>query len=119
MQHHKDVSCFIAKHLKYENIDELEGYVNKHFEYGTIDYAVDNIGEVVAVVRWDVNDNVFKIIDFVIREDYRNKGFGKKFILRGLKRFPNVEYLEFKRGARGDNRVKKLKISGILKRNIF
>lgn len=110
---------FILKNFPYSDRSKLIEYLKQHRDFNTLDYASDNNGEVVALVRFNVNNNIFEILDFVVRKDYRNKGVGRDMILRALMNFPDVKYLEFKRGVRGDNRIKKLKIKGIIKRNLL
>jgi hypothetical protein len=115
----RDIANFIIEHNKYIEEEKVRKYVEQHSKYGTIDYAVDRDGNIVAVCRWNVKNNVFEVLDFCIREDFRNGTIGKDFILRGLKKFPNVEYLEYTRGVRGDSRKKRINVEFILKRNIF
>ena len=121
MQRPDDISDFIVKHLKYENRKQLEEYVKKHFEYGTIDYAVDESNNIIACVRFNVSEDglTFDIFDFSVEEKWRRKGVGRDLILRGLKRFPSVKYLRFQRVIRGDNRYKSLPIDKIIKRKIL
>lgn len=113
--------CFVRKYLKYEDEGLLKVYIMKHFEYGTIDYAIDSNGEIVALCRWNVSDDgkIGDILDFAVREDFRNTCVGKDFIKRALKRFNKMETLRFKRGLRGDERIRNVSIDKILKRNIF
>ena len=112
---------FLIEHNKYEDRELLKKYIEEHREYGTLDYAIDTNGAIVAVCRWNVSadGNVADILDFAIRDSHRNKGIGGNFIVRAMRKFPKLESLEFTRGVRGDMRVKKLSIKGILKRNIF
>lgn len=113
------VSNFILKYNKYKDINLIRKYVEEHFKYRTIDYAVDENNNIIAVVRWNVINEYFNILDFCISEDYRKKGLGCKFIIKGLKYFPDVKYLQFQRGVRGDERIRKLSIDKVLRRNFF
>jgi len=116
-----DITEFIIKHNKYLDKEKLEEYVKQHQKYGTIDYAIDDKNNIIAVCRWNMSDNgiVAEILDFCIEEEWRNKGLGKDFIIKAMKRFPNAKYLEFKRGVRGDHRIRKIKVDFILNRDIF
>lgn len=115
------IADFLIEHNRYQDKEVLRKYVEDHSSYGTLDYGIDEDGKIVGVVRFNLNEDgeVAEILDFAIREDFRSQGLGKDFILRALKKFPQITYLEFKRGVRGDERVKRIPIKGILKRNIF
>lgn len=112
---------FLLDQNKYTERELLNEYLGHHNKYGTLDYAVDDRGNIVAVCRWNMSSDgtVAEILDFAIASGWRRKGIGKDFILRALDRFPNMERLEFKRGVRGDERVRTIDIKGILKRDIF
>jgi predicted GNAT family acetyltransferase len=110
---------FFKKHLKYEDREILKEYIKQHEKYGTFDYAVDTDGEIVAVVRWNFKDGVGNILDFAVKDVHRNKGVGKDFIKRALKKFPNAKKIIFQRGMRGDYRVKSLSIDKVLAKNIL
>jgi N-acetylglutamate synthase-like GNAT family acetyltransferase len=112
---------FIQENLKYHNRKLLEEYIDEHEKYGTILFALNELGEVIAVCRWNMKENntVGEILDLAIRDDWKRKGIAKDFINNALKRFPKATHLEFKRGVRGDERIRKLKIDAIIKRNIF
>jgi len=112
---------FIQEHLKYSDRELLKKYIKEHEKYGTFDYAVDSNGNIVAVVRYNMLQGytLASILDFAIRKDFRKRGVGKDFILRALKRWPEIEKIAFVRGIRGDERTRVINIRGILKRNIF
>lgn len=110
---------FIQWYLKYQDRNLIKEYIDKNKEYGTFDYAVDTDDKVVAIVRWNMDGNIAEVLDFAVREEYRNQGIGRDFVLRALERFPQIKYLRFKRGIRGDDRMRKISIQGILKRRIF
>jgi N-acetylglutamate synthase-like GNAT family acetyltransferase len=112
---------FYEKYLQYRDRDLVHKYLDIHNNLGTMFYALDNDGEVIGVCRWNINDNgtIAKIIDLAIRPDYRGKGVGKHFLIRGLKLWTKVTHLEFERGVRGDHRLKLLPVEAILKHNFF
>lgn len=112
---------FIQEYLKYPDRELLREYVIKHEEYKTLDYAVDTGDAIVAVCRWNISDDgkVVSVLDFAIKDTYRKKGIGRDFVIRAMKKFPNIEVIRFQRGIRGCDRFRNINIKGILKRNIF
>lgn len=122
LTHHVDkIIDFIQHHLKYKDRDLIKKYLAEHIAYGTFDYAIDSSGEIVAICRWNLSDDalVCFVLDFAIRSDFRNSGIGRDFVLRALKKFPNIKFLEFQRGLRGCDRPRRVNIKAILKRNMF
>ncbi len=110
---------FLVEHNKYHDKEIIKEYIVQHEKFGTIDWGEDTEGNIVAIVRWNVNGTIFEILDFSIREDWRRRGLGRNFILRGLMKFPDAQWLEFKRGVRGDERIRKVSINHILKKEWF
>ena len=112
---------FLLTHNKCTERELLGEYLKQHDRFGTLDYAVDTDGNIIAVCRWNMSSDgtVAEILDFAISSEWRRKGIGRDFILLALSRFPKMERLEFKRGVRGDNRIRTIDIKGILKRDIF
>ena len=112
---------FIVEHIKYDDREKIKAYIQRHIEYGTFDYAVDESNNIIACVRFNVSEDglTFDIFDFSVEEKWRRKGVGRDLILRGLKRFPSVKYLRFQRVIRGDTRYKSLPIDKIIKRKIL
>lgn len=96
-------------------------FIEAHLKYATIDYAVDEKGEVIGLCRWNISPDgkIAHIIDLAIDSKWRKKGLGKHFLVRALKIWKNVTHLEFKRGLRQDNRRRLVPVEAILKRNIF
>ena len=109
---------FLVRHNKYVEKDKVKEYIAEHLKYGTIDWCVDN-DEIVAMVRWNVRGDTFEVLDMSVDEKYRKQGLGTEFIKRGLKKWPDVKWLEFKRGVRGDERIRKVSINHILKKEWF
>lgn len=94
-------------------------YIEEHLKYATMDYAANEKGEVIGICRWNIDGNTARIIDLAIAPEWRHKGLGKHFLVRGLKLWKNVTHVEFERGLRGDHRRKKIPIEFILKHNNF
>lgn len=110
---------FYQKYLGTLEKDVVRFYIGEHLKYGTIDYAIDDKGDVIGLCRWNINGTTAKIIDLAIAPEWRKKGLGKHFLVRALKIWKNVTHLEFKRGLRQDDRKRLIPVEAILKRNIF
>lgn len=112
---------FLQENNKYTDRKLLSEYIELHEKYGTFDYAVDSFGDIIGCVRFNITDsgNTGEILDLAIRRDMRNSGVGRDFILRALIRFPDAKTLRFRRGVRGDNRIKEIKISNVLRKAIL
>lgn len=112
---------FYRKYLGNIETKVIKVYILQHYKYGTFDYAVDEKGEVIGLCRWNISldGKTAHIIDFAIREDWRNRGVGKRFVERALKIWKDVTHLEFKRGVRGEQKKHIIPIKAILKRDFF
>lgn len=110
---------FIQEHLKYVDREKLREYVRVHEGYGTFDYAVNEVGDIIGIVRWNMNGDVAEVLDMAVREGFRGRKIGNDFIKKALNRFPSMKKLRFKRGLRGDDRKKELSVDRILVKNIL
>lgn len=112
---------FIVDNLGYDDKERIKYCVEKHLEYGTFQYAIDENQRIIAVARWNVSDDgkTLVIIDFAVDKLFRGKHIGCDFIREGVRRFKDAEYVEFWRGLKSDYRHKRLKIDKILKKNII
>ena len=72
------------------------GVLTKHFEYGTILYEERN-EEIIGFTRFNIETDTCYCLDAVVRPDYRFKRLLKLFLIKGLKKFPNVTKLCFRR----------------------
>jgi N-acetylglutamate synthase-like GNAT family acetyltransferase len=115
----KKIVEFYEKYLGTHDETTAKSYIKEHLKYGTVDYAVDEKGNVIGLCRWNIDGTIAKIIDLAIAPEWRKKGLGKHFLVRGLKLWKNVTHIEFERGFRGDHRRKKIPVEFILKRNMF
>lgn len=113
-----EITEFIIEHHGYYNKELIKEYVEFHNKYGTIDYAIDHEGYIIAVCRWNMSDDgrIAQVLDFAINEKWRNQGIGNDFIRRALKRFPSIEWLEFRRGLR-NKKLRKLEVKKVLLRS--
>jgi len=112
---------FIQKYLPYTDRNLVKNYLNEHYKFHTIDYAITPQGEIIGLVRWNISDDgeTGFILDLAIHPDYRGQGLGKHFILRALKTFPKGKWLVFQRGRKNRKEERKILISEFLKHNNF
>ena len=87
--------------------------INKHLEFKTIEY-VKLKNQIVALARWNVEEDTAHILDCVVRPDFKNKRLIKLMLLRGWKQFPYVKKIRYQRGIFGDERWKEFTIERFL-----
>jgi len=112
---------FVQKYLPYRDRNLIRHYIELHEGYNTIDYAIDDRGEIIGLCRWNVSKSgtVGHILDLVIRPDWRGRGLARSFLIRALKRFPKGKYLTFEREKKYPNREQRyIPIEQILKRSM-
>jgi ribosomal protein S18 acetylase RimI-like enzyme len=116
----KKLTCFIQTYLPYTDKDLIKNYLNEHYKFHTIDYAIDK-GEIIGIGRWNVSDDgeIGYILDLAIHPDYRGQGLGKHFILRALKKFPKMKYLSFNRQRKKRKEERIIPVEVFLKHNFF
>ena len=112
---------FYSRYIQTIDKEVAKVHILEHLKYGTIDYAVDEKGNVIGLCRWNIseNGNIARMIDLAVDEKWRRQGVAKNFLIRGLKLWKNVKFVEFERELRGDKRRRKIPVEFILKRNIF
>ena len=112
---------FIQTYLPYTDVDLIKDYLNQHYRFHTIDYAVNDEGEIIGLVRWNVSEDgeTGYILDLAIHPDYKGQGIAKSFIIKALKSFPNGKWLVFSRRRKANNKERKIPISEFLKHNNF
>jgi N-acetylglutamate synthase-like GNAT family acetyltransferase len=112
---------FIIEHLKYKDREQIKRYIKDHEKYGTIDYATDEMGNIIGVCRWNMSDDgtIGQILDLAVADGWRKKGLGRDFVLRAIKRWTKVTHLEYQRGLLGDKEWRRLPIKSILERGVF
>ena len=108
---------FIQKYApQYSDRGKIKEYLALHLQYKTF-FVVYDKEEVAAVCRWNIDGCRAKILDFYIREDWRNKDLIRQLLQKGLWLFPQVMELGFERGMReNDKGIRFYKVSQILKR---
>ena len=112
---------FIREHIPYDDIWGLKEALRKHIEFNTLYCMRDYAGNIIALCRWNIEDNGYKahILDLIISPNYRRQGIAKEILQNSLRFWSDVIVLEFERGTRGEKRKRMIKVSELLKRNIF
>ena len=112
---------FYNKHLAVIDKEVVKEQVLKHLEYATMDYAVNDAGEVIGMCSWNIEDDgkTARIRYIAIEERWRKQGLGKHFLSRGLKIWKNVTHIKFDREFKKNKKLRKIPIEAILRHNIF
>jgi N-acetylglutamate synthase-like GNAT family acetyltransferase len=112
---------FYNKYLAVIDRETVKEQILKHLEYGTIDYAINDVGEVIGLCCWNITDEgkTARIRYIAVEERWRKQGLGKHFLARGLKLWKNVTHIEFDREFKKNGRTRKIPIGCILRHNIF
>jgi N-acetylglutamate synthase-like GNAT family acetyltransferase len=95
----QDITDFVLKYGLYQGVsrNQIEDYVEKHMNYGTILTARDK-GKIIGVCRWNSDDpQVLNVLDLIIHPDYRNKRVLKSMLIQGLLNYPWYKYIKFHR----------------------
>lgn len=72
-------------------------YASVHANYGTI-MVVKDEGEIVAVCRWNmVTPSHARVLDLIVRPDFRNKNLVKSILLQAKMAMPRLETISFHR----------------------
>ena len=87
-----------------ENLYEI---ILKHKEYKTLLELKDPKG-LVAVARWNWNEDTVNILDCVVRTDYRCSKTIKYLINLGFKANPKANNMTFRRGYKYPDRKPKI-----------
>jgi len=114
---------FIQKYAPHHfDRTKIKEYIQLHFKYKTAFVVFDDNKEIIAICRWNLleNDTKAKILDFIIREDAREKWGNKIFsqlLRKGLWIFPNVKEIGWERSRRTKDRgLRFYKVEQVLKR---
>jgi len=111
-----DIADFILSNTHYlVSKDELERIIRLHISYGTC-CVIHDKEKIVAVARWNVEDERAKVLDAVIDEKYRSKKTLQQLIKKGLSLFPNVKKLGWTRTKYPTREVKWFKVEDLLRR---
>jgi hypothetical protein len=102
-----------------EDRDKIKGQVIKHIQYKTCVILRDMDG-IAAVCRYNISPSgaVAHILDLIIKPEYRNKIFFKRLLIKGLRIWPQVRFLEWERLSKYPNRERKFySVAKMLKRS--
>ena len=92
----------------------LSKYLELHIIYGTIMIVRDK-GDIVAVCRWNMTKPTHaEILDFVVREDFRNKNLSKGMFKKAKEAMPLLQNISFSR-KKYHNRESKYPLSNWIK----
>lgn len=83
---------------KPEDRDYMARYIFSHMKFGTMMCVRDKDSSIVAACRWNwVDYHTAKILDLVVRKDFRNKNVLKKMLIRAKRAYPQGEFIIFSR----------------------
>lgn len=96
-----DIADFVIKNSDglYTNDDHkhIATYAYVHAIYGTL-LVVKVKKAIVAVCRWNwISNNEAKVLDLIIRPDYRNKQVARDMLLKAKMAMPGLERISFQR----------------------
>lgn len=97
-----EIADFIIKYGKglYEEYERslIESYIDEHIGFGTLLVIRDKQKRIVSAVRWNwATRDTAKILDLVIRPDYRNKALLRDMLIRCKLAMPQLKYISFHR----------------------
>ena len=100
----------------YQDKELLKECVKKHIEYKTAIILYDNPKEenIIAVCRWNIEDDTAHILDLIIAPQARKIGLIKFMLQQGLKMYPSVTQLKWQRSTR-DDKVRVFSVYRLLK----
>ena len=109
----QQIARFWQKNGYYDvSYDQLLWAIGEHLKYGTIE-VIKVKDDIVAFGRFNIDGLNALILDVVIRPDYRRKKLMKLMLLRGWKRFPFIQTLQFERGLK-DKRTRRIYMTKFL-----
>lgn len=72
-------------------------YAYVHSIYGTL-LVVRSKGNIIAVCRWNwISKDEAKILDLIIRPDFRNKRVAKDMLMKAKMAMPQLKHISFQR----------------------
>ena len=72
-------------------------YAGLHIKFGTL-IVVRDKGDIIGVCRWNwVSPFHAKILDLIIRPDFRHKQISRNMLLKAKKAWPSLEHISFQR----------------------
>ena len=75
----------------------IASYAYLHAVYGTL-MVVRYLGEIIGVCRWNwTGSHDAKVLDLIIRPDFRNKQVSRDMLLKAKMALPGLERISFQR----------------------
>ena len=113
---------FVIKHGDglYSNFskEKLRNVTRLHLNYGTCMVIRDDNDSICAVARWNEFGNIAKVLDVVIRDDYRKPKMLKMMLALGVSKHNHIRFIKFERGFKYPGRRPKLySVAELLKRS--
>ena len=102
-----------------ENKEKIKEVITQHINYKTC-IVVHDLDGVAVVCRWNISRSgtIAHILDLIIKPEYRNKRYINRLLIKGLKLYPDVKFLEWERETKYPNRERQyFPVDKILKRS--
>ena len=111
------IADFVLKYApQYKDREKIKEYVRLHLLYKTIFIGYDHSGDVSYVCRWNANGSIAHVLDFYVREDYRNHKLIQLLLTQALWNNPELKYITFEREKKYPERKQRMySIARILK----
>jgi len=93
---------FVLEYSTYKDRKALEERIAKHIEYKTYLVAYDNQGDIAGCCLWVIDGDTCRILDCIIKNEYRNNGMMKSMLQRGLAMWPVAKNISFNRDYNED-----------------
>ena len=115
------IADFVIKYgdRKEEEKEKIKEVITQHINFKTC-IVVHDLNGVAGICRWNVSDSgtVAHILDLIIKPEYRNKRYINRLLIKGLKLYPDVKFLEWEREIKYPNREPQcFSVDKILKRS--
>jgi len=114
----KEIIDFVLKECSlYGEIDRpcIENYITQHIFYHSLMVRTDEKG-IVGVARWNIVNDVIKVLDTVIRKDKRNTDLLKKMLTSVWYQHPWLEWVAYEK--RQSKKYKAYRIHKFLSRRV-
>jgi len=102
-----------------ENREKIIETIKQHILFKTC-VVVNDLDGVVAICRWNISRSgtIAHILDLIIKPEYRNKRYINRLLIKGLRMYPKVKFLEWEREIEHPNRARQFcSVKRLLKRS--
>jgi len=103
-----------------EDRERIVKFITRHIQYKTC-VILMSLDGVAALCRFNISPSgkVATILDLIIKPEYRNKNFIKRLLIKGLRIWPEVKFLQWERRTKYSNReMRYYSVARILKRSL-